>query len=285
MVRKGNRVRHITTGGALREEDDRKSIVRDPTQSPLDVHHDGGVDYERMWKNLRTDSEIFWINFLPHVQAGLCAGCQEHFTKVFSEANRKSGLGIREGAQAGCVPPEKTDDKGTEMIKRHCDVGYHSCDSVVELTAERDSLKVAVAMHQRAEKSLDVLCNHYKAALGDIVKTYANHNATKEVAYHRAKDALETSPLKAVDLEGSKPKEEGATDYKEEIKSLCMEIIGLSYESKPDPVKILNRSMALANANAAMAREWAAKIAEGEEPSADADGCSCGKTIAKKIRQ
>lgn len=75
------------------------------------------------------------------------------------------------------------------------------------------------------------------------------------------------------------------TDVKEEIKSLCMEIIGLSYESRPDPVKLINRSMALANANAALAREWAAKIAEAEAPAADADGCSCGKTIAKKIRE
>lgn len=75
------------------------------------------------------------------------------------------------------------------------------------------------------------------------------------------------------------------TNCKEEIKSLCMEIIGLSYESKPDPVKILNRAMTLANVNAVLVREWAAAIAESEEPSGDDDGCSCGKTIAKKIRE
>lgn len=53
-------------------------------------------------------------------------------------------------------------------------------------------------------------------------------------------------------------------EIKTAIKDLCMEIIGLSYESKPDPVKILNRAMALANANGDLAREWAAQIAESE---------------------
>lgn len=51
---------------------------------------------------------------------------------------------------------------------------------------------------------------------------------------------------------------------KTQIKDLCMEIIGLSYESRPDPMKILNRAMALANANGDLAREWAAQIAESE---------------------
>lgn len=53
-------------------------------------------------------------------------------------------------------------------------------------------------------------------------------------------------------------------ELKTQIKDLCMEIIGLSYESRPDPMKILNRSIALANANGDLAREWAAKIAESE---------------------
>lgn len=74
-------------------------------------------------------------------------------------------------------------------------------------------------------------------------------------------------------------------DYKAEIKNLSLEIIGLSYESRPDPIKILNCSVKLANVNAAMAREWAAKVAEKEEAAGDLDGCSCGRTIAKKIRE
>jgi len=73
--------------------------------------------------------------------------------------------------------------------------------------------------------------------------------------------------------------------YREQIKSLCMEIIGLSYESKPDPVKILNRAMALANVNAALAREWAAKIAETMTiPGHSVQGGACTE-IAKLIRQ
>jgi hypothetical protein len=32
-------------------------------------------------------------------------------------------------------------------------------------------------------------------------------------------------------------------------------------------------------------RERCAKIAEAEEPAADLDGCTCGKTIADKIRE
>ncbi len=53
-------------------------------------------------------------------------------------------------------------------------------------------------------------------------------------------------------------------EIKATIKDLCMEIIGLSYEAKPDPVKILNRAMTLANANGELAREWAAQVAESE---------------------
>lgn len=53
-------------------------------------------------------------------------------------------------------------------------------------------------------------------------------------------------------------------EIKTTIKNLCMEIIGLSYESRPDPMKILNRAMALANANGDLAREWAAQVAESE---------------------
>lgn len=51
---------------------------------------------------------------------------------------------------------------------------------------------------------------------------------------------------------------------KAKIKGHCLEIIGLCYESKPDPLKILNSAIALANTNAALAREWAAGIAEAE---------------------
>lgn len=73
--------------------------------------------------------------------------------------------------------------------------------------------------------------------------------------------------------------------YKAEIKDLCMAIIGLSYESKPDPVKILNRSMALANVNAALAREWAARIAENMKiPGHSVQGGACAE-IAKLIRE
>jgi hypothetical protein len=105
-MRKGGRARQITTGRALKEEDDLTRIVRDPSQGPLDVHHDAPVDYEKMWKNLRVDADIFWSNFLPQVQAGLCKGCQEHFTKVFTVANKKAGFGVREGGPAGRVPPD-----------------------------------------------------------------------------------------------------------------------------------------------------------------------------------
>jgi hypothetical protein len=73
-------------------------------------------------------------------------------------------------------------------------------------------------------------------------------------------------------------------DHKEEVKSLCMEIVGLSYESKPDPVKILNRSVALANVSAAMAREWAAKIADEHQGVCGNHG-TCNADIAKKIRE
>ncbi len=73
--------------------------------------------------------------------------------------------------------------------------------------------------------------------------------------------------------------------HKQQIKDLCMEIIGLSYESKPDPVKILNRSMALANVNAAMAREWAAQIVEASIiPGHSVQEPSC-REMAKKIRE
>lgn len=74
------------------------------------------------------------------------------------------------------------------------------------------------------------------------------------------------------------------TDHKQQIKDLCMEIIGLSYESRPDPLLILNRSMALANVNAAMAREWAAKVAESMIiPGHSVQEGACVE-IAKKIR-
>ena len=69
---------------------------------------------------------------------------------------------------------------------------------------------------------------------------------------------LPAAPLQA--LRGD-PEQEGKVMKTEEIKTtikdLCLEIIGLSYESRPDPMKILNRAMALANANGDLAREWA----------------------------
>lgn len=68
---------------------------------------------------------------------------------------------------------------------------------------------------------------------------------------------------------------------KAQIKSLCMEIIGLSYESKPDPVKILNSSMTLANVNGALAREWAAGVAENHIAAINQNPQD---EIAKKIR-
>jgi hypothetical protein len=71
---------------------------------------------------------------------------------------------------------------------------------------------------------------------------------------------------------------------KQVIRELCMEIIGLSYESKPDPIKILNRSMALANANATLAREWAATVAD-EHLGVCGNHGTCNADIAAKIRQ
>lgn len=58
--------------------------------------------------------------------------------------------------------------------RRHCDIGFHSCDFVEDLTAKNESLKVAVAMHQRAEKSLDDLCNKYKEVLELAFQTECN---------------------------------------------------------------------------------------------------------------
>lgn len=106
-MKKKNKVRFVTKGRTLEKADSTLGITRisEPGDA-LNEHHDGPVNYEKMWKGLRIDAEIFWNHFLPNVQAGFCKPCQEHFTKVFTEANKKAGMGIREGGPAGRVPPE-----------------------------------------------------------------------------------------------------------------------------------------------------------------------------------
>lgn len=90
-MKKGGRVRQITTGRALKEEDDKTCSVRE--ESDLIVHHDAPVDFERLWKNIRTDSDIFWRHFLPTIQAKLCPSCLKAFQEVYEEARRK-GFGV-----------------------------------------------------------------------------------------------------------------------------------------------------------------------------------------------
>lgn len=70
---------------------------------------------------------------------------------------------------------------------------------------------------------------------------------------------------------------------KAKIKDLCLEVIGLCYESKPDPMKILSSAISLANANAALAREWAAGIADAE-PELEGEMPDENWLLAQKVR-
>lgn len=88
------RVRFVTKGRTLEKEDARKSIVREPERG--NVPPSGPVDYERLWKNIRLDSSIFWDEFLK-IAERLCPACKKEFTETLQSAQRKAfGSGGKE---------------------------------------------------------------------------------------------------------------------------------------------------------------------------------------------
>jgi hypothetical protein len=80
------RVKFVTTGKPVQDQDARQNVVRDQP----DVEEPAGpVDYEKLWRNLRYDSDTFWREFLK-VQSELCDGCRARFNQAMQAAQAKA---------------------------------------------------------------------------------------------------------------------------------------------------------------------------------------------------
>lgn len=98
-AKKRGRARQITTGRALKEEDDRTRAIRLAIEGE---HYDGDVNFERLWKNIRIDSAIFWEHFLK-IQTKLCPADFALFREFYQEARRK-GFGVNGGLESNPPP-------------------------------------------------------------------------------------------------------------------------------------------------------------------------------------